>query len=355
MTDEDVIKVLWPNKISLLKRYLGKGYNLDEFIKYLDNRFEDSSCIEESLYRIKYNILNKPVCPTCGKPLPFLNMKGGKFKKICGYKCSNSNPQKIQKTIDSLKDKYGVSNVFQLKEIKEKIIKNNLEKYGVKWNTERNDVKEKINKKWKSHTKEYKQQIREKTIKTCIKKYKCENPFQNKEIQNKYKQTCLAKYGETNHMKSEKYKKIFSNLISSYEIQSKINESKRKNHTFNSSKVENASFILLKEYYSDTVTQYNEIRYPFACDFYIPSLDLFIECNYHWTHGRKPYEGTEDDKQIVEKWKAKGTKFYINAIQTWTIRDVNKRNIAKQNKLNYIEFWNINELINWLKNNHSES
>ena len=228
-----------------------------------------------------------------------------------------------------------------------------MEKYGVKWKTERNDVKEKINKKWKSHTKEYKQQIREKTIKTCIKKYKCENPFQNKEIQNKYKQTCLAKYGETNHMKSEKYKKIFSDLISSYEIQSKINESKRKNHTFNSSKVENASFILLKEYYSDTVTQYNEIRYPFACDFYIPSLDLFIECNYHWTHGKKPYEGTEDDKQIVEKWKAKGTKFYINAIQTWTIRDVNKRNIAKQNKLNYIEFWNINELINWLKNNHS--
>ena len=29
-------------------------------------------------------------------------------------------------------------------------------------------------------------------------------------------------------------------------------------------------------------------RYPFACDFYISSLDLFIECNYHWTHGGKP-------------------------------------------------------------------
>ena len=38
---------------------------------------------------------------------------------------------------------------------------------------------------------------------------------------------------------------------------------------------------------------------PFACYFYIPSLDLFIECNYRWTHGGKPYEGTEDDKQIV--------------------------------------------------------
>ena len=35
-------------------------------------------------------------------------------------------------------------------------------------------------------------------------------------------------------------------------------------------------------------------------------------------------------------------------LYTWTIRDVNKRNIAKQNNLNYIEFWNINELKEWL-------
>ena len=52
---------------------------------------------------------------------------------------------------------------------------------------------------------------------------------------------------------------------------------------------------------SDVITQYKDDRYPFACNFYIPSLDLFIECNYHWTYGGKPYEGTEDDKQIVEK------------------------------------------------------
>ena len=89
------------------------------------------------------------------------------------------------------------------------------------------------------------------------------------------------------------------------------------------------------------MSQYKDARYPFACDFYIPSLDLFIECNYHWTHGSKPYEGTDDDRQIVEKWKAKGTKFYINAINTWTIRDVNKLNIAKQNKLKIKIFYNI--------------
>ena len=39
---------------------------------------------------------------------------------------------------------------------------------------------------------------------------------------------------------------------------------------------------------------------------------------------------------------------YYEMIKTWTIKDVNKRNIAKQNHLNYIEFWNINDLKIWI-------
>ena len=41
--------------------------------------------------------------------------------------------------------------------------------------------------------------------------------------------------------------------------------------------------------------------------------------------------------------------YYDNAISTWTIRDVNKRKIAKENKLNWIEFFSILELNEWLK------
>ena len=107
--------------------------------------------------------------------------------------------------------------------------------------------------------------------------------------------------------------------------------------------------LFFKRMLSDVITQYKDDRYPFACDFYIPSLDLFIECNYRWTHGGKPYEGTEDDKQIVQKWKAKNTKFYNNAIQTCTDRDINKRNIAKKNKLNYLFFYSILEIEKWIK------
>ena len=53
----------------------------------------------------------------------------------------------------------------------------------------------------------------------------------------------------------------------------------------------------------------------------------------------------------LKLWESKNTKFYRNAIITWTCRDVIKRNIANMNNLNYIEFWNINELENWLKSN----
>ena len=77
-------------------------------------------------------------------------------------------------------------------------------------------------------------------------------------------------------------------------------------------------------------------------------MDLYIECNYHWTHGGKPYEGTNEDNIIVKKWKAKNTKYYNNAINCWTVRDVNKRKVANQNNLNYIEFWNIYDLKKWI-------
>jgi len=45
------------------------------------------------------------------------------------------------------------------------------------------------------------------------------------------------------------------------------------------------------------------------------------------------------------------TRYYDNAIKTWTILDVNKIKIAQQNKLNYIIFWRFKELKEWLNNN----
>lgn len=102
-------------------------------------------------------------------------------------------------------------------------------------------------------------------------------------------------------------------------------------------------YSLLKEHYSedDIIRQYSDERYPFNCDFYIKSLDLFIELNAHWTHNTHPFDETnKEDLKILELWKSKNTKFYTNAIKTWTQRDVEKLQIAKNNNLNYLSVYN---------------
>jgi len=95
----------------------------------------------------------------------------------------------------------------------------------------------------------------------------------------------------------------------------------------------------LKENTNKTIyRQYKDERYPFYCDFYIKEDDLFIELNAHWSHGGRPYDPHDEDcvKKLLE-WqeKAKTSKFYENAIQTWTVRDVQKRKCAEENHLNY--------------------
>lgn len=115
---------------------------------------------------------------------------------------------------------------------------------------------------------------------------------------------------------------------------------KKKNNSFNTSKPEEELYeSLLAQYNEKTILRrYKEERYPFYCDFYIVEDDLFIELNAHWTHGGKPFN--PDDKDCQEKlaiWKekAKQSKFYENAIKTWTERDVKKQQVAKENHLNY--------------------
>ena len=100
---------------------------------------------------------------------------------------------------------------------------------------------------------------------------------------------------------------------------------------------------------SDFHREYNDdARYPFKCDFYIKSLDLFIELNAHWTHGKHWFdENNEDDIKQLESWQQKNIEFYQNAIETWTIRDVNKRKIAADNNLNYVVLWNQKDIDQW--------
>lgn len=90
--------------------------------------------------------------------------------------------------------------------------------------------------------------------------------------------------------------------------------------------------------------------YPFPCDFYISELDLYIEYQGFWTHGKHPFNiNDQEDKLKLLEWKNKNTKMYNCAINTWTIRDPLKRKTAKENNLNWVEFFTVEEFNEWFE------
>lgn len=118
-------------------------------------------------------------------------------------------------------------------------------------------------------------------------------------------------------------------------------ETRKKNNSFNTSKPEEKLYNDLTEQLSGKTIYRNykdKDRYPFYCDFYVVEDDLFIELNAHWTHGGKPFDPKDTsclEQLSLWKEKAKTSQFYKNAIDTWTVRDVEKLQCAKEHNLNY--------------------
>ena len=373
MNDNDII-----NDLSNRKQI--KWNFLDNNIKqYLLNRYDDNYSTEktdilrESYYRILNNIDVCPICPICGKKRKF---NSNKYLKTCGSKKCLANECQKRREETNLK-RYGCISIFGDKEIQEKAKQAMIEKYGVDNPWKLKEIQDKCKNTVIQNNGGLgaaSEKIKTKMKQTNLIKYGYEHNWQDpeeqkrshsKEAKEKQKQTCLQKYGVEYSGQAEIKKirtketciKHFGVEYSSQAetVKQKQQETKRKNHTFNTSIPEKKTYELLKEKFHDIIYQYKSEQYPFMCDFYIPSINLYIECNYHWTHGGHKYIGDENDIKQVENWKSKNSKFYNNAIYTLTIRDTHKRNIAKQNNLNYIEFWNINEVKEWLNKNERKT
>ena len=128
-----------------------------------------------------------------------------------------------------------------------------------------------------------------------------------------------------------------------------------KNSKYNSSKDELYIFKKLKDKWSDVVMSYTDDRFVnpethrhFQLDFYIPSLDLGINYNKAWTHGRRPYNPDDPSCQEDVKWlESEKGDYYKRALKQWTVTDPIKRQVAKDNRLKFIEFFNRDEFETW--------
>lgn len=360
--------------------------NIDIFT-YLKHRFidiDDKDTLLEILYRIKHNIEIKPKCIICGKPCKFVVNKG--YSDFCNGKCHKTKEAKILIMNTRKKtclEKYGCEYTFQSVNNKEKTKKTCLEKYGVdnpaKSHICKVKTKNTIISKYGSEQQFFNSTNR-KRAETCKEKYGVNNVMQLDMFKQKQYisniQTLHEKYGVDNVSKLgfvkakskatnlEKYgveyvsqnKEIMDKAVKtskqimiqtkctynnswSIDARKKRYDTFSKNKTYNVSKLEQQIYQKLKDLYgeNDVFCQYKDELYPYNCDFFIKSKLLYIEINGTWTHGKHPYNVlSKVDNDLVSFWKSKNTKYYDNAIYTWTILDVKKQNIAKQNGINYL-------------------
>lgn len=317
ITDQIIINLFFSKKGNRTNRYQKIIDNNLGIKSYLDSRYSDCIDYNETLWRIKLGYENVPICPVCGEHhVRFYGSCQIGFSQTCSKQCQTKLWHLNQ--IKTIKQKYGVENCFQSTECKEKIKKTNLERYGVTSCLQNKN-------------------IMQKSKYTCLKKYGVTNGGASKQAQDKIKKHMLEKYGVINPGQIPEVKK-------------KIRETLKKHNSFNTSKPENIVYDKLCSKFNDVRRQFRSKLYPFNCDFYIPSLDLYIECNYHWTHGFHLFdENNIDDLAKLELWKQRNTKYYNSAINVWTNRDILKFNTAINNNLNYQVFYTLDETLSFIE------
>lgn len=224
--------------------------------------------------------------------------------------------------------------IMSSKDMKTKVVNGYLSNYGVnhymKLDIARDIARSNINRP----------EHRKKLVDGMLHKYGFKSSFEVPEIKDKISKSIYDKYGV--HL-------IGKSAI----VQHKTLETKRRNKSFSSSKPEELMYDLLcAKFGSDDVErQFKSNVYPFNCDFYVKSLDLYIELNASWTHGGHWFDSESlDDNLKLNKWLDKNSEYYNDAILTWTKRDLLKRQTALENNLNYLVFWdcNLKDFNNWL-------
>lgn len=168
--------------------------------------------------------------------------------------------------------------------------------------------------------------VKSKLEKTNVEKYGGASPFSSKTIRDKASRTRLRNIQK--EMESFRDGGIIDGSV------------------FKNSKSEMIVFYeLIKKFGKDDVYfQYGkhpyDKRYPYNCDFYIKSLDLFIEMNLYYSHGNHWFDSSNhDDCLRVKHLQQTDKRRNRVAVDTWVRVDVEKRNKAKSENIKYLVFW----------------
>lgn len=161
--------------------------NIQKIILELTGHLTNNETYSERCYHIVHSLSSLPVCSVCKIGYLKFNHNKWEYNKACSTKCGANHPDRLLKTKKTNLKRYGVENVYQSEDIKNKIRKTNLENIGYEYNTQSPEFKE--------HCK-----------KLNMKRYGVEYYTQTEEFNNKIRATSLEKYGVEHHTQSEEFK-----------------------------------------------------------------------------------------------------------------------------------------------------
>lgn len=353
MTREELQKIIdrfnIDKKVNNWKEFLDNNKTMKrrELRKYMPNYPEYYDFIKPSELRYwienseKEGFIDERFCPICGKFIEVTTAFHDHYRCGCDEHLNRARALCMERA--NLK-KYGVKYPLQSKEIHAKTIasgkargsfkigaqkgmKIKIEKYG--------DISngKKISETRKNWTKERKDLWYARVKATKLERYGDEN-YHNIE---KVKVTNLERYGVDNPSKAPEIKKL---------IAERAVAARKRNGTLSSSRnFEDKLVQYLRETYPEytILTQYKDERYPFRCDCYIKELDLFIEFQGSFYHNYRPFNGSPEHISEYEKMLTKG-EITKGIAKVWRYKDPEKREYAKKNGLNFLEYWEVGYL-----------
>ena len=344
------IKILKDYDKKRLPKKLTESFLIKQFVECEELIKKLNKNKKKGLNKFFFNLIKGfEKCKYCGQEAIFVSFAQG-YKNYC------NNVECYEKEAKSkVKEKYGVDNVFQLSEIKEKSKQTNLKKYGTVYASQSTKIKNKI-------------------VQTNLQKYGVKNVSQSNEVKNKRKQTFLKKYGVDNPTKNkqiietirtninkkfgvkwvtqipdvkDKIKKTHEQKYGKWYVTTDEFKEKFVNTMKNKYGVENAMLHpIFKEKLKRTNLEKFGCEYAFQSDEIKQKIKQTIKEKYGVEHHMK---NDMIKQKVSEKHKEKAKKFDLHQQKNIKNKDkLNKEfiveNFIKDNKINIIEmtkFYNI--------------
>lgn len=305
-------------------------------------------------------------CDKCEKKFRYTMIEGTEKKdaicKNCNFKscpvcktlhknrtCCSESCTKVLRAETNIR-KYGSSNVFASKEIKNKIKETMLNKHGVDHPLRSDSIKDKMQQtcidKYGVTNPAKSKTVKERMRKTCQEKYGTDFVFQSEDFKQNARQTTINKFGVEHYSQLESHKtklreaskdpkklqKYKNTLLTRYGVTSSLQlpqtrekcndedsmnkrrETMRKNRSWVSSKPEDELYKRLCEMFSEVQRHVSVNRWDI--DFYIPEIDTFVNMNGIYWHGR----GKTDEELMGSS--SKQDKTILSTVKRDRLREV---------------------------------